>query len=241
VLKFVVNSTCLSLPSEDNKRRWGYASAGSQCLLVNPKTGEACATRHPTALHVLSSCKAALEQGRYTWRHNSLLLVLKQHLIAHIAGINSGRVRINASKPLRFVRADGSQYNNGTSAPVLAPIELADYLARARDWELRVDLPGDRFSYSVFPPEITSTSDRPDILLLSRSEKMILCIELTSPHEERIHAAHVLKASKYEHLTADAAHNGWRLTTWPIEVGCRGCVAFSVNKMLRRLRFPPTQ
>ena len=55
------------------------------------------------------------------------------------------------------------------------------------------------------------------------------------------HAAHTLKASKYEHLTSYALINGWRLTTWPIEVGCRGCVAFSVNKMLRALRLPPTQ
>ena len=241
VLKFVVNSTNLSLPSEDNKRRWGFASAGSKCFLVNPQTGEACGTTHPTVLHVLSGCKAALEQGRYTWRHNSLLLVFKQHLIAHIGAINSGRLKLSSSKPLRFVSADGRLYNNGSSAPSLAPTQLVDYLARAHDWELRFDLPGDRFSYNVFPPEIATTSERPDILLLSKSEKMIVCIELTSPSEERLHAAHTLKASKYEHLTPDALINGWRLTTWPIEVGCRGCVAFSVSKMLRALRLPPTQ
>jgi len=70
---------------------------------------------------------------------------------------------------------------------------------------------------------------------------VIVCIELTSPSEERLHISHQLKASRYEHLTPDALINGWRLTTRPIEVGCRGCVAFSVNKMLRELRLPPPQ
>ena len=35
-----------------------------------------------TQLHVFSNCKVALEQGRYTWRHDSILLTIIHHLKA---------------------------------------------------------------------------------------------------------------------------------------------------------------
>jgi hypothetical protein len=241
VLKFVINSQNLSLPSEDNLRRWGKASVDSHCHLVCSKTGKACGQRHPTALHVLTGCKVALEQGRYTWRHDSLLLVLKQHLVPHIAAINSRRIRINPSKPLRFIREDGMPYNDGKSIAERSACRLDEYLAQSTDWQLLFDLRGDQHCYTVFPPEVASTAQRPDIVLLSRSAKLAVCLELTCPTEERVLIAHELKADKYAHLIPEAAQNGWRLNVWPVEVGCRGCVAFSMAKALRAFRFPRSQ
>ena len=36
---------------------------------------------HVTLRHVLNACSVALFQGRYTWRHNSVLSVLQRHLL----------------------------------------------------------------------------------------------------------------------------------------------------------------
>ena len=108
-------------------------------------------------------------------------------------------------------------------------------MARARDWELRFDLPGDAFSYTQFPPEIASTGLRPDVLLLSRQLRVVFCIELTVPKEERIGESNRSKAAKYEPLKDEAAANGWKLETWPIEIGARGFLGKSAWHLLRAL------
>jgi hypothetical protein len=245
ILRFVVNAQLLTLPSEDNLRRWGKASADSVCRLEHKApdgTVMQCKTPHPTALHVLTGCKVALEQGRYTWRHDSLLLVLKQHIVPHVAGINTGRVRFTSlSNSLRFRREDGTWYNDGNSVAPLLPVRLDEYLALSNDWEVKFDLPGDKYSYEIFPPEIAAVRDRPDVLLISRVLRVVLCIELTCPVEERVLKAHDLKKAKYDHLVADAEANGWRLSVWPIEVGCRGFVALSTVKVLKAFRFTRSQ
>ena len=64
VLKFAVNAGINTLPTNDNLRRWGKRM-NDRC----PFCGNT-----QTLLHVLSNCATALDQGRYTWRHNSVLL-----------------------------------------------------------------------------------------------------------------------------------------------------------------------
>ena len=63
VLKFAINAGINTLPTFDNLRRWGKRT-NDRC----PFCGNI-----QTLLHVLSNCNVALEQGRYTWRHNSVL------------------------------------------------------------------------------------------------------------------------------------------------------------------------
>ena len=168
-----------------------------------------------------------------------MLLVLKEHLIRHVAEINEGRVRFPRAKPLRFRREDGQWYNSGTHGTRQpAPVRLCDYLSRATDWQIFFDLPGsDASTYRVFPPEIAATSKRPDVLLISRRNRWAICLELTCPKEERIQAAHDLKLERYADLTPAARSQNWLLTTWPIEVGCRGFVALSTLKAIRAFRF----
>lgn len=242
VLRFVVNSQLLTLPSEDNKRRWGIQSSHFRCELIRANTeqstADTCGQMYPTALHVLTSCPAALKQGRYTWRHNSVLLVLKQRLLPHIRRINEGRHRFPKTRELVWKREDGTWYRPDQAKIVRAPQRLDEYLARATDWEILFDLPSnDKHAYSVFPPEIASTGKRPDILLMSRINKWALALELTCPAEERVADAHKRKTEKYAHLTDDALANGWHFSTWPFEVGCRGFVAISTIKVLRSFHF----
>ena len=63
VLKFAVNAGINTLPTFDNLKRWGKR--------VNDRCGF-CGNVQ-TLAHVLSNCTVALEQGRFTWRHNSVL------------------------------------------------------------------------------------------------------------------------------------------------------------------------
>ena len=64
VLKFAINAGINTLPTLDNLRRWGKR-VNDRCPLCG---------NIQTLLHVLSNCSISLDQGRYTWRHNSVLL-----------------------------------------------------------------------------------------------------------------------------------------------------------------------
>ncbi len=62
-VKFLLNSVLDNLPTNSNLMRWGKRS-NSKC--------EQC-SHHDTLLHILNNCPAMLKDGRYTWRHNSVL------------------------------------------------------------------------------------------------------------------------------------------------------------------------
>ena len=64
VLKFAINAGINTLPTFDNLKRWGMR-VNDRC----PFCGNI-----QTLAHVLTGCSVALEQGRFTWRHNSVLL-----------------------------------------------------------------------------------------------------------------------------------------------------------------------
>ena len=63
VLSFALNSTTNTLPTPDNLRRWGKRMV-SKCPLCS---------NHGTLEHILNFCSVSLNQGRFTWRHNSVL------------------------------------------------------------------------------------------------------------------------------------------------------------------------
>eukprot|EP01116_Phalansterium_solitarium_P023159 TRINITY_DN796_c0_g1_i6.p1 TRINITY_DN796_c0_g1~~TRINITY_DN796_c0_g1_i6.p1 ORF type:complete len:542 (-),score=157.79 TRINITY_DN796_c0_g1_i6:981-2606(-) len=244
VLRFHVNARLKTLPSEANKKRWRMLPVDSVCRLRYPSgdgtPGAICGAINPTEMHVLCNCEAALRQGRFTWRHNSALLVLKAALIPHLRAIRDGTIAVPQPSKVQFrSETTGLPYNHGESAPPLQPQHLRDWLALATDWTLTCDLPGDSFSYrnGVFPPSIAATDQRPDMLLVSESAKAAICLELTVPKEERIQQSHEAKAAKYQQLVEDAASNGWRLSIWPIEIGARGFVARSTWAALRALAF----
>ena len=62
-LKFIINSSINTLPTRANLKLWG-SSSSDKCKLCG---------RKETTNHILSSCPTALQQGRYTYRHNRVL------------------------------------------------------------------------------------------------------------------------------------------------------------------------
>ena len=63
VQQFFLNSAIDTLPTNSNLVRWKKRSSEA-CSLCNSKE---------TLLHSLNNCPIMLNQGRYTWRHNSVL------------------------------------------------------------------------------------------------------------------------------------------------------------------------
>jgi hypothetical protein len=240
LLKFAVNAQCLSVGTDDNLRRWHKATACLRCPVVDAH-GAPCGKQFPTLEHVLGGCQHALS-SRLKWRHDSVLLVLKQHLVPHIKRINDGRVKITAPTTT-FVSETGVPYDNSRSAPALRrSTRLRECLASARDWQILFDLQGsDLFTYTVFPPEIADTDRKPDILLKSEFAKLVVCFELTVPAEANVRQRHVDKYEKYAPLREEARRRGWRLDIQPIEVGYLGHMAYTMEKQLRALGFPQQQ
>ena len=61
-MKWLLNSSIDTLPNKTNLRKWGK--------ITNDKCW---CTGRQTLNHILNGCRRSLEQGRYTWRHDSLL------------------------------------------------------------------------------------------------------------------------------------------------------------------------
>ena len=75
IYSFCRRALIFSLPNKSNLKRWKMANDN---LCTHCQKAQ-------TQLHVLSNCSAALTQGRYTWRHNSVLLTIA-HYLAPLVG-----------------------------------------------------------------------------------------------------------------------------------------------------------
>ena len=61
-MKWLLNSSINTLPTKANLRQWGKV------------TNDKCwCSQKQTLNHILNGCKRALDQGRFTWRHDSIL------------------------------------------------------------------------------------------------------------------------------------------------------------------------
>jgi len=89
----------------------------------------------------------------------------------------------------------------------------------------------------VFPPEIVSSVQRPDVVLWSPSSRRVVLVELTCPAEEGVERANRRKEGKYQGLLHLLEGAGWSAVLRPIEVGARGLVARSAPRLLRELGF----
>ena len=101
LLGFVLNSLINSVRTPDMLHLWGYA-ATSDCPL--------CMGKKCTLHHILVNCSVALKQGRYNWRHDSVLLAISEGLEGllqrrKISGASSRSAALVTSFRTSFVRA----------------------------------------------------------------------------------------------------------------------------------------
>ena len=76
----------------------------------------------------------------------------------------------------------------------ITPVLTTCLLQGASDWKLLVDFDQDQV---IFPPEILSTNEHPDIVLWSGKARKVIVIELTCPAEEGISTAQDRKQTRH--------------------------------------------
>ena len=225
-LSFSLRVITNTLPTPDNLRRWGQLTTDTSCPLCGRKA---------TLRHILNGCSVALRQGRYTWRHDNVLRILKRHFLKFWECLQ--RESTNSTKDAPFIHLVPEGL---PQLPVRQrqrrPLLSTDTLRCASDWQFLFDVDG---GYNVFPIEIAASAQRPDIVIYSLSLRKVLLIELTVPLEDRVAAAHTIKTTRYASLLSACESNGFGVFHFPVEVGSRGFVARSLLDCLRQLGFPP--
>ena len=94
VLSFATRLATNSLASPDNLKRWGKRKMGV-CPL--------CSSLSCTLAHISNMCTVALKQGRFTWRHDSVLF----NITTHVKNLATEETEV-------FADMEGSQINGGT-------------------------------------------------------------------------------------------------------------------------------
>ena len=232
LLAFTLNAQANTLPSPSNLRRWGFHVSTHHCVL--------CGKLGVTAKHTLSHCPVALKDGRYTWRHNNVLRTLYPDLVGLLNAANRSPV---TSRPpswsQAFVRAGEKPQSRKTTQTTTTFLDMAN------DWVLLVD---DVPQRTVFPLCTgIDTDKRPDIMIYSKSAKIITWGELTVPLEENMNAASTRKRNRYSvskeklSLADQCRRNGWTVQDFTFEVGALGYTGHSTRRFLSKLGFKNSQ
>lgn len=218
LIKFVIHASINWIKTPDLLSLWGYVGSAS-CNLCG---------RTPCSIHhILVNCNFALNDKRYTWRHDSVLYTMELVLRPFVEQFNKSAPPKIPPISCSFVKASDKQRPQLQSAPYLASI-----LHGFSDWRMLVDYDHNSI---VFPPEIVATSSRPDIIIWSSSAKAVILMELTVPAEEGFANASDRKTRRYENLVQDIQEAGWHAHHFPFEVGARGFVAKSTFHCLSKL------
>ncbi|XP_065191376.1 uncharacterized protein LOC135822521 isoform X1 [Sycon ciliatum] len=225
-LKFLLASTLDVLPSPTNLRRWGNTVVDPYCSL--------CRTWACTTRHVLGACRVALDQGRYTWRHDNVLGVIVRNMREEIRiRTAANTVQTENSNELDFI----SFCKAGEKPVRVQPrrkLVTTDLLSAASDWKLLVDSVSAKIS---FPSCVALTTLRPDIVLYSTSRRIVFWMELTVCAEDRFSVSNSRKDRRYADLADQCRANGWQVVSFSVEVGVRGFIPDSLRRALKALGF----
>lgn len=216
-LKFYLQGTLQIAPSPKYLKRLGYIQ-NDVCPLCHQKGG--------SFYHIMSLCKVALEQGRYTWRHNEILRLLHFEVGSFVR--KRSRLRPCPIPKVQYVKAGEKPSAASTRAPAL--------LTRANDWKMLVDLPNT--GTYLFPAHIAVTGKKPDFVLWSMQLKLIVILELTVPSERNVRTANLRKRTKYGEaggLVDQCKLAGYKVELLCVEVGVLGFVADSMSYALKKL------
>ena len=220
LVKFVLHASINWVRTPDLLKIWGLRKTCFCCL---------CGAEQCTLHHILANCQYALKNKRYTWRHDSVLKVFQSALTEHLAVTNSKKKSSSVDVPYLY----SSFVSAGCSSHKKIPDSNHNLLSGATDWQILVDFDSANI---LFPPDIFTTSERPDIIIWSPSRKKVILIELTCPAEEGIANARSRKLLRYANLVEQISNQTeWNCTLLTAEVGVRGFVASSTRRCMRSL------
>ena len=215
---FCLASTFDTLPSPTNLKRWRITAEAKYTL---------CCKDVCTTAHILGACKISLQQGRYMFRHDTVLHKIIESLKSFILNIKQA-VPISPKPFIKFVKK-GTKVPNKRTPPV-------GILRQASDWVFLADID----SNYRFPIHIAFTRLRPDITIFSNVLRKVILIELTCPCEENMESWHSTKINKYLALKVTIGSNGWSVELFSVEVGARGYCSKYVLCCLKKLGFNNT-
>ena len=170
VLSFAARMSTNSLATPSNLVRWGKRKLGT-CPM--------CSYPNATLAHITNVCPVSLNQGRFTWRHKSVLLQLLKHM--------KSQLTIETEV---FADLQGWQINGGTIP--------ADILVSC------------------------GKGSKPDIVLLDRSRKKKVILELTCSIPQSTTSAHNKKQTNYTDLKIALEEKGYVVSLLPFEVCSNG-------------------
>ena len=221
LVSFALNATQLTLPTPDRLRVWNITSQSMCKLCSHPKC---------SLFHILCNCPFSLYKKRYEWRHDSVLRTISFAVLSRIKDQNSRQPQqSNSVQSIQFIP-------EGSNPPTTRRIHVCSGLiSRANDWQCLVDYSAHPI---IFPPSITATEQRPDIVIWSEMTKVVFFIELTIPNEDNIVDAEFRKKTRYDGLLDACRLALWEATLFTVEVGVRGFVAGSLRKCLKFLDVP---
>jgi hypothetical protein len=139
LIKFVLNAQINCVRTPDMLKLWGYTDSAT-CPL--------CSAVQCTLHHILVDCKFALNQKRYTWRHDSVLKNIEVSLAALVADFNRRKPKtlLKATRETFnacFVRK-GETKKRGSQPPERFTQSV---LECANDWRLSVDFDAKKASF----------------------------------------------------------------------------------------------
>ena len=163
MIYFCIGAIYNTLPAPSNLVRWNL-SKDTRCPL--------CSKPSATIAHILGACKIALDQGRFTYRHDSVLEVF----------IRSVKDFLLTYKPAPCQRSEIKFVPEGYKKSSKVKKSSIGILHYASDWQVLSDLG----TTLVVPPYLAVTRLRPDILIISKSTRSVIVLELTCPCEENM-------------------------------------------------------
>ena len=200
-MQFAHGAVSDTLPSNSNLYRWGLRGS-NLCSL--------CKSEVETLHHILNHCSHSLEQGRFTWRHDSILHCINRHLTK----------RLRAAYPRLECEVD---------LPSLLRERQYRFPVQGVATEQRPDI------VYVFPGLDLNEANR-----LSGSVKgSVVIIELTCcfDNSESFRKAVNRKQERYADLISQLQALGWDAVCLTVEVGSRGIVnAEGFGELLNLLR-----
>eukprot|EP00884_Botryococcus_braunii_P003666 jgi/Botrbrau1/132/Bobra.0022s0118.1 len=226
LFKLKLNATNNTLTTADNIRRWTNEHVRKHCA--------GCQRSCSTLKHVLTGCPTFLFQGRYKWRHDSVLSTIFSVLSSFLSSISHDS---EDSKYISFVK-EGQKHgldrsHPGTSVP-RRKLRCGS-LGNFQDWVLIGD--GLSCPYHI-PQNIVVTALRPDIFMYSASARKCILIKVTVPFEDRVFIAASGKANKYFELQTQIISAGCECELYTVEIGCCGNYAASLRHCLIQLGLP---
>jgi hypothetical protein len=220
LFNFAVRMRCNILPSPDNLSHWKITDSAGCRLCGRPKV---------TMPHILSSCEVARNQNRYTWRHDTVLRIIKYFIQEHIHKHNT---RSPSHSTFTFIPPRAHAHTQKSISFQSAP--PSSILNQAQDWQIQCDLDGQKHQ-STIPSSVHQTSQRPDIVLYSASSRTMVMLELTVPMDRNIVDAHIKKINRYENLHQEITDLNWETYNFAIEVGASGLISSFFKSAMKQL------